>query len=45
LLLVEYNAANLHGAPPLDGFETLQAGSRYGDDAEMYVLYRKVEKQ
>ncbi|MDR2016431.1 MAG: hypothetical protein LBP90_02315 [Burkholderiales bacterium] len=43
LLLVEYNVANLQ-VPPLDGFETLQSGRRYGDNTEMYVLYRRVEQ-
>ncbi len=42
LLLVEYNnAADLHNTPALAGYETLQSGSRYGDDTEIFVLYRK----
>jgi 4-amino-4-deoxy-L-arabinose transferase-like glycosyltransferase len=43
LLLVQYGAADLQNTLSLDGFEMLQSGSRYGDDTEMYVLYRKVE--
>ncbi|MCL2872456.1 MAG: hypothetical protein FWF41_05695 [Betaproteobacteria bacterium] len=46
LLLVEYSAANLptnwRSVPPtLEGFTVLQSGSRYGDDTEIYVLYRR----
>ncbi|MDR0771162.1 MAG: hypothetical protein LBE75_08200 [Burkholderiales bacterium] len=44
LLLVEYHAEDLRTTPPLDGFEVLASGRRYGDDTEMYVLYRRAEQ-
>ncbi|MCL2310219.1 MAG: hypothetical protein FWC42_08100 [Proteobacteria bacterium] len=43
LLLVQYGAAGSRNVPELEGFEMLKSGSRYGDDTEMYVLYRKAK--
>ncbi|MDR2709813.1 MAG: hypothetical protein LBB65_00460 [Burkholderiales bacterium] len=50
LLLVEYNTANVpanarNTAPSLDGFKMLKSGNRYGDDTEMYILYRRNHKE
>ncbi|MDR2243806.1 MAG: hypothetical protein LBE15_00135 [Burkholderiales bacterium] len=43
LLLVQYGTVDLWNVPALDGFEVLQSGSRYGDDTEIFVLYRRAE--